>query len=103
MADLATEPLDQFRDVVLPVRERLTDALAEYGREREDLTHGRWAITTTDRSFLHARSEPRKPVRVYANFVPTIAGRLGYWLSGIRSAWKAASCGSRSSVSRPYG
>ncbi len=103
MADLATEPLDQFRDVVLPIGERLTHALAQSGREREDLTDGRWTITATDRSFLHARSEPRKPVRVCANFVPTLAGRLGYWLSGIRSAWKVAPCGSRRSVSRPYG
>ena len=61
MADLAPEPLDQIRHVVLPIRERLTDALAQRCREREDLAHCRLTITATDRSFLHERSEPREP------------------------------------------
>ena len=41
MADLAPEPLDQIGHVVLSIRKRLADALAQGHRKREDLANGR--------------------------------------------------------------
>ncbi len=73
MPDLASESLNQLRHVVLPVGERLTNALAKRCRERKDLPHSWRTIAATDRSLLHPASEPHDPARVCPNFVPSLA------------------------------